>query len=178
MKNHYLTNGILGIIAIALMVIAYTLTSQVHKSDGTGDIKSNDQSNEQSKSIDNNDKSVSDNSEVIDFEPGQVVGRYTEYSYDMNPMIPVSPGICQAFEIFAGDQALIDKYKDMIDNDNSVQRLSESGNLIINLPWNELSASEQSALKSQDMINLHLQEKQVSGQGALPCYSFFEVTLR
>ena len=114
---------------------------------------------------------------------GDVTGFYVEYSMDWwKEEYGADVGSCTAFEVTSGDQVLISKYKQMIKDGNTVQHLSDTGNLVINLPWENLSGIARDTIKastSSAPLMLHIAEKPTGGTHlGGPCYSWFIVSLK
>ncbi len=86
--------------------------------------------------------------------------------------------VCPALEVATGDEALIQKYTNMVKNGNTVNRLSESGRLVINLPWSLYTADMRGKIKESTVsspIKLDLIELTPKATGVGPCYSFFGI---
>ena len=112
---------------------------------------------------------------------GNVTGFYVEYSMDWwKEEYGTDIDSCTAFEITSGDQAVINKYKQFVKDGNTIQHLSGQGNLVMNLPWENLSESAQATIKastSSAPLTLHLTEKPSTGTHlGGPCYSWFIVS--
>lgn len=85
---------------------------------------------------------------------------------------------CHAFEIISENNEIITKYKNHVTTGNSLNRLSERGNLVITLPWDTLSEEEKkriSAANTRQPISVELSEKQPLYAGVSSCYAVFDV---
>lgn len=118
-----------------------------------------------------------------------VVGGYYEYSKDWwaaeykgaadDWEINIGKAfVCPALEIVAGDEALIQKYTDMVKNGNTVNRLSASGRLVINMPWSLYDMDMRAKIKASTVTNpvtVNLVELSPRGTEGGPCDSFFGI---
>lgn len=84
--------------------------------------------------------------------------------------------ICDSFIVLSGDEYLIEKYKQLVKDGNTINRLDAQGRLILNLDLKPLP--QDWAIKitsSSQAITLLINEKDMEGRGVEPCYSFVDV---
>jgi len=83
---------------------------------------------------------------------------------------------CDTFVVLDGHEGLVAYFKALVKSGNIVNSINQSGNLRINLPWQELSLSDRSKIlastRSQP-VSVELRKKVQEGRGGGPCFSFF-----
>ncbi|MCB9810714.1 MAG: hypothetical protein H6779_02700 [Candidatus Nomurabacteria bacterium] len=105
---------------------------------------------------------------IIDYN---VPDRDFEYSKSID-----ENGICHMIEIKEpfGEEVL--SIVDRIKRGNGVYSLSETGGVLLNLPWHEIPEKDKAVIQSSvvDPISLQFQKKPVGGHGVGACYSSYE----
>lgn len=83
---------------------------------------------------------------------------------------------CDTLVVLDGHEGLVTYFKELVKNGNTVNSINQSGNLRINLPWQELSESDRSRIlastRSQP-VSAELKKNVQEGRGGGPCSSFF-----
>jgi hypothetical protein len=109
-------------------------------------------------------------------DPGLVTGTFSGYftTYDIEAWEERSS--CNALIVVNGQQDLVKKYTGMIRDGNSVQRLTDSGQLILNLPWKSIPDADRNiirASKASAQVTVTLTEARSNNAEADLCHSFF-----
>lgn len=117
-----------------------------------------------------NDK---ENDAVIGY--ATIKGYYTKYSKEDWDDTQVT---CEALVIKDGSRALIDNLKKWVLEGNSINKINDKGELIVNIDVEALPInikSEIRASSSQKPINLTVIRNKPRGMGASGCFSFLEI---
>jgi hypothetical protein len=114
--------------------------------------------------------------EVVVTEDSTQIGEFTGYYEALEREAWGESATCHTFVVVRGAPKLTQYFKDMVEDGNGVQSLTEQGQLRINLPWGEIPTADQTAVQasaSGSPITLTLKKKVQIGTGASACYSFF-----
>ncbi len=120
--------------------------------------------------------------ENIEYD-AELVGYYTtwEKSYDSSDFNgeegPVS-FTCDTLVVTGGDDKLIGYFRGLISGHNTVNRLDENNNLLLNLDFSEIADSEKNEILSSSLahpVSIKVRKKIEPGRSARPCESFFKI---
>lgn len=117
-----------------------------------------------------NDK---ENNAVIGY--ATINGYYTKYTQKDWGDTQVT---CEAFVIKDGSRALIDNFREWVKEGNSINKINDKGELVVNIDVEALPInikSEIRASSSQKPINLAVIRNKPRGMGASGCFSFLEI---
>ncbi len=85
---------------------------------------------------------------------------------------------CDAIIVTDGSAALIDNFKEWIQNGNGLNRMSENGDLILNIDLTSSSPEDQSLIKSstsERQVELDIIRPKVLGMGVSACASLVQI---
>lgn len=86
---------------------------------------------------------------------------------------------CDSFVIIDGNGATVDSLRKTVTGGNTVNRIDESGRLVINISFNETDPVLSNKIKTSSEsrpINVNLSIKEGSGKDASPCQSIVKLS--
>ena len=83
---------------------------------------------------------------------------------------------CTAFTISTGDEKIVSKYKTMVKEGNTINRIDGNGRLVLNINLMELPQSQQNTLiNSTSDVSLMIRDKELPGKDGRYCISFVKL---
>ena len=134
----------------------------------------------------NNEKSIPEENVApiiknIDSEVVIFTGTYDTTNYDVpnrdfEYSKNIDDGVCHQIEVIQPFNTEARSLIEGINRGNSVYKLSDSGGLLINLPWNDISEIDKNIIRSaiDSSVSIQFKKKEIGGHGVGACYSFYE----
>src|SRR3989344_2454398 len=123
-----------------------------------------------------NTESVAAEPEVVITEDSTQIGEFTGYYEAVEREAWGEMTTCHTFVVRKGAPKLTQYFKDMVQRGNTVQSVTEQGQLRINLPWADVPEADKAVIQvsaSSSPITLSLKKIVQIGTDASACHSFF-----